>query len=58
MVPDVSFAGRLTLLERGSKHMQGSEERYLLGQNKTGKFRGNPLCNPLCQAIKRHLNNS
>ena len=58
MVPDVSLAGRSTLLERRSKHIKVSEERYLLGQNKTGKFRGNPLYNFLCQAIKRHLNNS
>ena len=36
--------------------MQGSEERYVLGQNTTGaNFLGG---NPLYQAAKRHLKNS
>ena len=44
----------LQVFNTRSKHITGSKERYLLGQDKTSKFWGNPLC----QATKRHLNNS
>ena len=38
----------------GFKHVTGSKERYLLGQDKTSKFSGDTLCRP----TKRHLSNS
>ena len=49
-----SFEREMTTKPSIPKHIKGSKERYLLGQDKTSNFRGNPLC----QATKRHLNNS
>ena len=48
-----SFVREMTTKPSIPKHIKGSKERYLLGQDKTSNFRGNPLG----QATKRHLNN-
>ena len=42
------------LIGTRSKHIKGSKERCLSGQDTTCKFSGNPIC----QATKRYLNNS
>ena len=47
------WMGVETRSQMRSKHINGLKERYLLGQ-KSANFWGNPLC----QATKRHLNNS
>ena len=42
------------LIGTRSKHIKGSKERCLSGQDTTCKFSGNPIC----QATKRYLNDS